>query len=222
MLKKLKTFAKGLISLALLLECQAKDSKDVAKQKVELADKSAFYLGVGYQLSAINTSYSTKSITDSYYMVGNGFGVVLGGKFLTQRKNLEHVGLRYGIFYDQTFSSYHSYISTYGMELSGLWDFTNTPKHFFGLEVGIGIAGASYLPGNALHGIIAKNLGQQNSLFQLLVNVGARFGLGHNEIALGLKFPTIANTKNQTINGLSATTLWHRLPVMYINYIYNF
>ncbi|GAA8521516.1 hypothetical protein oki105_11650 [Helicobacter pylori] len=155
-------------------------------------------------------------------MTGNGFGVVLGGKFVAKTQAVEHVGFRYGLFYDQTFSSHKSYISTYGLEFSGLWDAFNSPKMFLGLEFGLGIAGATYMPGEAMHGIIAQNLGKENSLFQLLVKVGFRFGFFHNEITFGLKFPFIPNKRTEIIDGLSATTLWHRLPVAYFNYIYNF
>ncbi|AFI06583.1 outer membrane protein [Helicobacter cetorum] len=221
-MKIFKTINKAFVASALSLALAQATELNENSKKPKLADRNAFYLGVGYQLSAINATFSNKFVSTTHYMVGNGVGVVLGGKFVAQRQNLEHVGLRYGVFYDQTFSSYKSYISTYGLEFSALWDAVNSPKRFFGLEFGLGIAGATYMPGNALNGVIAKDLGKQNSLFQLLVNVGMRFGSLHNEIALGLKFPTIPDVKNQTINGLSATTLWHRLPVAYVNYIYNF
>ncbi len=215
-----KATIKILIGMALLSSLQAAELDGAKKPK--LADRNAFYLGVGYQLSAINTFFSSKTTNESYFMTGNGFGVVLGGKFVAKTKDIEHVGLRYGLFYDQTFSSHKSCISTYGLEFSALWDGINSPKRFLGVEFGLGIAGATYTPGNAMHGVIAQNLGKENSLFQLLVNVGVRLGSFHNEIAFGLKFPVIPNKKTEIIDGLSATTLWHRLPVAYVNYIYNF
>ncbi len=216
-----KTMVKILMGMALLLPLQAIDLDENSK-KPKLADRNAFYLGVGYQLSAIRTFFSSKAMDKSYFMTGNGFGVVLGGKLVAKTKDAEHVGFRYGLFYDQTFSSYKSSISTYGLEFSGLWDAINSPKRFLGIEFGLGIAGATYMPRGAMHGVIAQHLGKENSLFQLLVNVGVRLGSLHNEIAFGLKFPVIPNKRTEIIDGLSATTLWHRLPVAYFNYIYNF
>ncbi len=208
------------MGMALLSALKAIDLDENSKPK--LADRNTFYFGVGYQLSAIRTFFSSKAVDKSYFMTGNGFGVVLGGKFVAKTKDAEHVGFRYGLFYDQTFSSCKSSIFTYGLEFSGLWDAINSPKRFLGVEFGLGIAGATYKPGGAMHGIIAQNLGKENSLFQLLVNVGFRLGSFHNEIAFGLKFPVIPNTKTESIEGLATTTLWHRLPVAYFNYIYNF
>ncbi len=218
-----KTMVKILMGMALLSSLQATEAElDEKSKKPKLADRNTFYLGVGYQLSAINTSFSTESVDKSYFMTGNGFGVVLGGKFVAKTQAVEHVGFRYGLFYDQTFSSYKSSISTYGLEFSGLWDAINSPKRFLGIEFGLGIAGATYMPRGAMHGVIAQHLGKENSLFQLLVNVGVRLGSLHNEIAFGLKFPVIPNKRTEMIDGLSTTTLWHRLPVAYVNYIYNF
>ncbi|GAA7378182.1 outer membrane protein [Helicobacter pylori] len=218
-----ETMVKILMGMALLSSLQAAEAElDEKSKKPKFADRNTFYLGVGYQLSAINTSFSTESVDKSYFMTGNGFGVVLGGKFVAKTQAVEHVGFRYGLFYDQTFSSHKSYISTYGLEFSGLWDAFNSQKMFLGLEFGLGIAGATYMPGGAMHGIIAQNLGKENSLFQLLVKVGFRFGFFHNEITFGLKFPFIPNKRTEIVDGLSTTTLWHRLPVAYFNYIYNF
>ncbi len=122
-----KTMVKILMGMALLSSLQATEAElDEKSKKPKLADRNTFYLGVGYQLSAINTSFSTESVDKSYFMTGNGFGVVLGGKFVAKTQAVEHVGFRYGLFYDQTFSSHKSYISTYGLEFSGLWDAFNS------------------------------------------------------------------------------------------------
>lgn len=106
-----KTMVKILMGMALLSSLQATEAElDEKSKKPKFADRNTFYLGVGYQLSAINTSFSTESVDKSYFMTGNGFGVVLGGKFVAKMQAVEHVGFRYGLFYDQTFSSHKSYI----------------------------------------------------------------------------------------------------------------
>lgn len=82
-----KTMVKILMGMALLSSLQATEAElDEKSKKPKLADRNTFYLGVGYQLSAINTSFSTESVDKSYFMTGNGFGVVLGGNLWLKRK----------------------------------------------------------------------------------------------------------------------------------------
>lgn len=82
-----KTTVKILMGMALLSSLQAAEAElDEKSKKPKFADRNTFYLGVGYQLSAINTSFSTESVDKSYFMTGNGFGVVLGGNLWPKRK----------------------------------------------------------------------------------------------------------------------------------------
>ncbi|AFI04673.1 outer membrane protein [Helicobacter cetorum] len=244
---------KFLLALALSCNTLSADSfKDAftkgdfifAGNKVEsptkrYADKSAFYMGLGYQLGSIqhnNTNINLTSaqvaIKDKSYTllnsalsptykrsyVSNGFGLMLGYKWVGKHKETKWFGFRWGLFYDMSASvygrgnlSYNGYntftanpfayqktesivISTYGTYMDLLLNAYNGDKFFAGFSVGVAFAGVNYdLSDKKTYKNYLKSAfgGKINdNAFQFLVNLGVRLGGKHNQFGFGIKIPT--------------------------------
>ncbi|WP_104713525.1 outer membrane protein [Helicobacter cetorum] len=247
-------------------------SKSNIKETSTYADKSAFYIGGGYQLGAVSKSQINLALMQQFSMLGfgyatlsqdvsqvnqtpsiplfpplvnpspaigsvflnyqkgepksstaisNGFGLTLGYKIIGKHKHTKWAGVRFGIFYDFSASTYKRgayfynltmqktnpiMISTYGAYLDWLINAYNGEKFFVGFRLGIAFAGASYsLKDSKIYQAYLNEYFGGNtttSAFQFLVNLGVRLGGKHNHFEFGIKIPTIesnymqANTNN--------------------------
>ncbi|WP_104748292.1 outer membrane protein [Helicobacter cetorum] len=209
------------------------------------ADKSAFYMGLGYQLGSIqhnNTNmdlfqYPNKdkivlsaleSPTQKRSYVSNGFGLMLGYKWVGKHKETKWFGFRWGLFYDMSASVYgrgslaynlfdsnpFAYqktesivISTYGTYMDLLLNAYNGDKFFAGFRIGIAFAGANYdLSDEKTYRNYLKNTfgGKiNNNAFQFLVNLGVRLGGKHNHFGFGIKIPTYYINNYMLMNKLN-------------------
>ncbi|AFI06589.1 outer membrane protein 3 [Helicobacter cetorum MIT 99-5656] len=239
------------------LNSKAKTFTHMQDTDAVYADKRAFYLGLGYQLGLVESKLKTtnygiqiKSLlsisgmleqqTETDYEISNGFGVVLGYKWVGKSQITKYFGFRWGLFYDLTASTYnrgdyfyentintetkeHIYkkngdikISTYGTYLDFLVNAYNGEKFFIGSRFGLAFGGSSYSVGdkNVYESYLKQYVGGNLTYktFQFIVDVGVRMGGKHSSFEWGVKFPTISNTYMQAnINAHEILSLLHGL-----------
>ncbi|WP_104713526.1 outer membrane protein [Helicobacter cetorum] len=199
----------------------------------QLADKSAWYAGIGFQLGGVsstkdNLPIATKQGAPYNVHVSTGWGIQAGYKARESKLN----AFRYGIFYDFTSSLYNTYaknsflfLSTYGVYGDWIPNVVNNERFFFGFRMGVAIAGSSYgmqmkhfdVPKHVCYGSSGSMLAQCTyTTFQFLVNLGVRMGGKHNQFELGVKIPTV------TQYGDVAQDFRRRIFAVYWDYIYSF
>ncbi|AFI05520.1 outer membrane protein [Helicobacter cetorum] len=158
--------------------------------------------------------------------ISNGFGLALGYKIVGKNKSNKWLGARFGVFYDQTFSTYSqgSYFSsltkqqnsniqifTYGVHADLLLNAINNEKFFTGFNLGVALAGVSYQMRDEKVYQAYLNRYFPNKLttnaFQFLFNVGMRLGDKHNSFEFGVKIPVIESVYLQAKNTNNSQTL---------------
>ncbi|WRC98062.1 outer membrane protein [Helicobacter pylori] len=205
-------------------------NKKVVSPIKRYADRSAFYLGLGYQLGSIQHNSSnlnlfqqfTKSqivfsdglspvFKNSY--VSNGFGVQVGYKWVGKHEETKWFGFRWGLFYDLSASLYglkesqSIIISTYGTYMDLLFNAYNGDKFFAGFNLGIAFAGVY----NKLSDVLLYQALLQDTFggkvdpngFQFLVNLGVRLGNKRNQFGFGIKVPTYYFNHYYSMNNIS-------------------
>ncbi|WP_104748284.1 outer membrane protein [Helicobacter cetorum] len=256
-----------LLVLGASLGLATESSLSKPKETSAYADKSAFYMGGGYQLGAVSKSQTDLDLSQRFSLLGgflgssyatlppsnqapnipllppivspnpiisstflnyqkgepksstavsNGFGLTLGYKIVGKNKNTKWAGVRFGIFYDFSASTYKRgayfsnltmqktnsmILSTYGAYVDWLINAYNSEKFFAGFRLGIAFAGVSYSLKNSkiyqtyLNEYLGGNIA--TSAFQFLVNLGVRLGGKHNHFEFGIKIPTIESNYMQ-------------------------
>ncbi|WP_104748283.1 outer membrane protein [Helicobacter cetorum] len=199
----------------------------------QLADRSAWYAGIGFQLGGVsgtknNLPIATKQGAPYNVHVSTGWGIDIGYKTRENKVN----AFRYGIFYDFTSSLYNTYaknsflfLSTYGIYGDWIPNVINNERFFFGFRTGVAIAGSSYgmqmkhsnVPKSVCYGSSGDSLAQCTyTTFQFLVNLGVRMGGKHNQFEMGIKIPVV------TQYGGIAQDFRRRIFAVYWNYTYSF
>ncbi|WP_120813581.1 outer membrane protein [Helicobacter pylori] len=205
-------------------------NKKVVSPIKRYADRSAFYLGLGYQLGSIQHNSSnlnlfqqfTKSqivfsdglspvFKNSY--VSNGFGVQVGYKWVGKHEETKWFGFRWGLFYDLSASLYGQkesqsiIISTYGTYMDLLLNAYNGDKFFAGFNLGIAFAGVYDKVSNELlyQALLLDTFGGKvdPNGFQFLVNLGVRLGNKRNQFGFGIKIPTYYFNHYYSMNNIS-------------------
>ncbi|MGL2787795.1 outer membrane protein [Helicobacter pylori] len=194
------------------------------------ADRSAFYLGLGYQLGSIQHNSSNLNLSQRFNKsqiifsdglspvfknsyVSNGLGVQVGYKWVGKHEETKWFGFRWGLFYDLSASLYGSQesqsviISTYGTSMDLLLNAYNGDKFFAGFNLGIAFAGVyDRLSDALLYQALLQNTfgGKVNSNgFQFLVDLGVRLGNEHNQFGFGIKIPTYYFNHYYSMNNIS-------------------
>ncbi|WP_187838154.1 outer membrane protein [Helicobacter pylori] len=205
-------------------------NKKVVSPIKRYADRSAFYLGLGYQLGSIQHNSSNLNLSQRFNKsqiifsdslspvfknsyVSNGLGVQVGYKWVGKHEETKWFGFRWGLFYDLSASLYGSQesqsviISTYGTSMDLLLNAYNGDKFFAGFNLGIAFAGVyDRLSDALLYQTLLQNTfgGKVNSNgFQFLVDLGVRLGNKRNQFGFGIKIPTYYFNHYYSMNNIS-------------------
>ncbi|WRA81849.1 outer membrane protein [Helicobacter pylori] len=205
-------------------------NKKVVSPIKRYADRSAFYLGLGYQLGSIQHNSSNLNLSQRFNKsqiifsdslspvfknsyVSNGLGVQVGYKWVGKHEETKWFGFRWGLFYDLSASLYGSQesqsiiISTYGTYMDLLLNAYNGDKFFAGFNLGIAFAGVyDRLSDALLYQVLLQNtFGGKVNLngFQFLVDLGVRLGNEHNQFGFGIKIPTYYFNHYYSMNNIS-------------------
>ncbi|GAA7901636.1 outer membrane protein [Helicobacter pylori] len=205
-------------------------NKKVVSPIKRYADRSAFYLGLGYQLGSIQHNSSNLNLSQRFNKsqiifsdslspvfknsyVSNGLGVQVGYKWVGKHEETKWFGFRWGLFYDLSASLYGQkesqsiIISTYGTYMDLLLNAYNGDKFFAGFNLGIAFAGVyDRLSDALLYQALLQNTfgGKVNpNGFQFLVNLGVRLGNEHNQFGFGIKIPTYYFNHYYSMNNIS-------------------
>ncbi|MGL2730694.1 outer membrane protein [Helicobacter pylori] len=194
------------------------------------ADRSAFYLGLGYQLGSIQHNSSNLNLSQRFNKsqiifsdslspvfknsyVSNGLGVQVGYKWVGKHEETKWFGFRWGLFYDLSASLYGPkesqsvIISTYGTYMDLLLNAYNGDKFFAGFNLGIAFAGVYDRLSDALlyQTLLQNTFGGKVNLngFQFLVDLGVRLGNKCNQFGFGIKIPTYYFNHYYSMNNIS-------------------
>ncbi|WQS64005.1 outer membrane protein [Helicobacter pylori] len=205
-------------------------NKKVVSPIKRYADRSAFYLGLGYQLGSIQHNSSNLNLSQRFNKsqiifsdslspvfknsyVSNGLGVQVGYKWVGKHEETKWFGFRWGLFYDLSASLYGPkesqsiIISTYGTYMDLLLNAYNGGKFFAGFNLGVAFAGVyDKLSDALLYQTLLQNTfgGKVNSNgFQFLVNLGVRLGNKRNQFGFGIKIPTYYFNHYYSMNNIS-------------------
>ncbi len=205
-------------------------NKKVVSPIKRYADRSAFYLGLGYQLGSIQHNSSNLNLFQRFNKsqiifsdslspvfknsyVSNGLGVQVGYKWVGKHEETKWFGFRWGLFYDLSASLYGQkesqsvIISTYGTYMDLLLNAYNGDKFFAGFNLGVAFAGVyDRLSDALLYQTLLQNTfgGKVNSNgFQFLVDLGVRLGNKHNQFGFGIKIPTYYFNHYYSMNNIS-------------------
>ncbi|GAA8140361.1 outer membrane protein [Helicobacter pylori] len=205
-------------------------NKKVVSLIKRYADRSAFYLGLGYQLGSIQHNSSNLNLSQRFNKsqiifsdslspvfknsyVSNGLGVQVGYKWVGKHEETKWFGFRWGLFYDLSASLYGPkesqsiIISTYGTYIDLLLNAYNGDKFFAGFNLGIAFAGVyDRLSDALLYQALLQNTfgGKVNpNGFQFLVDLGVRLGNEHNQFGFGIKIPTYYFNHYYSMNNIS-------------------
>ncbi|WP_120920924.1 outer membrane protein [Helicobacter pylori] len=205
-------------------------NKKVVSPIKRYADRSAFYLGLGYQLGSIQHNSSNLNLSQRFNKsqiifsdslspvfknsyVSNGLGVQVGYKWVGKHEETKWFGFRWGLFYDLSASLYGPkesqsiIISTYGTYIDLLLNAYNGDKFFAGFNLGIAFAGVyDRLSDALLYQALLQNTfgGKVNpNGFQFLVDLGVRLGNEHNQFGFGIKIPTYYFNHYYSMNNIS-------------------
>ncbi|MGL2359818.1 outer membrane protein [Helicobacter pylori] len=205
-------------------------NKKVVSPIKRYADRSAFYLGLGYQLGSIQHNSSNLNLAQQFNKsqiifsdglspvfknsyVSNGFGVQVGYKWVGKHEETKWFGFRWGLFYDLSASLYGQkesqsiIISTYGTYMDLLFNAYNGDKFFAGFNLGIAFAGVHDKLSDALlyQALLLDTFGGKvdPNGFQFLVNLGVRLGNKRNQFGFGIKVPTYYFNHYYSMNNIS-------------------
>ncbi|MGN8490457.1 outer membrane protein [Helicobacter pylori] len=205
-------------------------NKKVVSPIKRYADRSAFYLGLGYQLGSIQHNSSNLNLSQRFNKsqiifsdslspvfknsyVSNGLGVQVGYKWVGKHEETKWFGFRWGLFYDLSASLYGPkesqsiIISTYGTYMDLLLNAYNGDKFFAGFNLGIAFAGVYDRLSDALlyQALLQNTFGGKvdPNGFQFLVNLGVRLGNKHNQFGFGIKVPTYYFNHYYSMNNIS-------------------
>ncbi len=194
------------------------------------ADRSAFYLGLGYQLGSVQHNYSNLNLFQNFTKtqiifsdglspvfknsyVSNGLGVQAGYKWVGKHEETKWFGFRWGLFYDLSASLYGAQesqsiiISTYGSYMDLLFNAYNGDKFFAGFNLGIAFAGVYKKLSNELlyQTLLQDTFGGKvdPNGFQFLVDLGVRLGNKRNQFGFGIKIPTYYFNHYYSMNDIS-------------------
>ncbi len=205
-------------------------NKKVVSPIKRYADRSAFYLGLGYQLGSIQHNSSNLNLSQRFNKsqiifsdslspvfknsyVSNGLGVQVGYKWVGKHEETKWFGFRWGLFYDLSASLYGSQesqsiiISTYGTYMDLLLNAYNGDKFFAGFNLGIAFAGVYDRLSDALlyQALLLDTFGGKvdPNGFQFLVDLGVRLGNKCNQFGFGIKIPTYYFNHYYSMNNIS-------------------
>ncbi|EJB87042.1 outer membrane protein HorI [Helicobacter pylori Hp H-11] len=205
-------------------------NKKVVSPIKRYADRSAFYLGLGYQLGSIQHNYSNLNLSQQFNKsqiifsdglspvfknsyVSNGLGVQVGYKWVGKHEETKWFGFRWGLFYDLSASLYGPkesqsiIISTYGTYMDLLLNAYNGDKFFAGFNLGIAFAGVYDKVSNELlyQALLLDTFGGkvEPNGFQFLVDLGVRLGNKCNQFGFGIKIPTYYFNHYYSMNNIS-------------------
>ncbi|MFP6286847.1 outer membrane protein [Helicobacter pylori] len=205
-------------------------NKKVVSPIKRYADRSAFYLGLGYQLGSIQHNSSNLNLSQQFNKsqiifsdglspvfknsyVSNGLGVQVGYKWVGKHEETKWFGFRLGLFYDLSASLYGQkesqsvIISTYGTYMDLLLNAYNGDKFFAGFNLGIAFAGVYDKVSDALlyQALLLDTFGGKvdPNGFQFLVNLGVRLGNKRNQFGFGIKIPTYYFNHYYSMNNIS-------------------
>ncbi|NHB03299.1 outer membrane protein [Helicobacter pylori] len=205
-------------------------NKKVVSPIKRYADRSAFYLGLGYQLGSIQHNSSNLNLSQRFNKsqiifsdslspvfknsyVSNGLGVQVGYKWVGKHEETKWFGFRWGLFYDLSASLYGSQesqsiiISTYGTYMDLLLNAYNGDKFFAGFNLGIAFAGVYDKLSDALlyQALLLDTFGGKvdPNGFQFLVDLGVRLGNKRNQFGFGIKIPTYYFNHYYSMNNIS-------------------
>lgn len=205
-------------------------NKKVVSPIKRYADRSAFYLGLGYQLGSIQHNSSNLNLSQQFNKsqiifsdglspifknsyVSNGLGVQVGYKWVGKHEETKWFGFRWGLFYDLSASLYGQkesqsvIISTYGTYMDLLLNAYNGDKFFAGFNLGIAFAGVYDKLSDALlyQALLLDTFGGKvdPNGFQFLVNLGVRLGNKCNQFGFGIKIPTYYFNHYYSMNNIS-------------------
>ncbi|WP_220955690.1 outer membrane protein [Helicobacter pylori] len=205
-------------------------NKKVVSPIKRYADRSAFYLGLGYQLGSIQRNSSNLNLFQNFTRtqiifsdglspvfknsyVSNGLGVQVGYKWVGKHEETKWFGFRWGLFYDLSASLYglkesqSVIISTYGTYMDLLLNAYNGDKFFAGFNLGIAFAGVYNKLSDALlyQTLLQDTFGGKvdPNGFQFLVDLGVRLGNKRNQFGFGIKVPTYYFNHYYSMNNIS-------------------
>ncbi|UOR29670.1 outer membrane protein [Helicobacter pylori] len=205
-------------------------NKKVVSPIKRYADRSAFYLGLGYQLGSIQHNSSNLNLFQNFTKtqiifsdglspifknsyVSNGLGVQVGYKWVGKHEETKWFGFRWGLFYDLSASLYglkesqSVIISTYGTYMDLLFNAYNGDKFFAGFNLGIAFAGVYNKLSDALlyQTLLQDTFGGKvdPNGFQFLVDLGVRLGNKCNQFGFGIKIPTYYFNHYYSMNNIS-------------------
>ncbi|GAA7327643.1 outer membrane protein [Helicobacter pylori] len=205
-------------------------NKKVVSPIKRYADRSAFYLGLGYQLGSIQHNSSNLNLFQNFTKtqiifsdglspvfknsyVSNGLGVQVGYKWVGKHEETKWSGFRWGLFYDLSTSLYglkesqSVIVSTYGTYMDLLFNAYNGDKFFAGFNLGIAFAGVyDKLSDELLYQTLLQDTfgGKVDpNGFQFLVNLGVRLGNERNQFGFGIKVPTYYFNHYYSMNNIS-------------------
>ncbi len=205
-------------------------NKKVVSPIKRYADRSAFYLGLGYQLGSIQRNSSNLNLFQNFTRtqiifsdglspvfknsyVSNGLGVQVGYKWVGKHEETKWFGFRWGLFYDLSTSLYglketqSVIISTYGTYMDLLFNAYNGDKFFAGFNLGIAFAGVYNKLSDALlyQTLLQDTFGGKvdPNGFQFLVDLGVRLGNKRNQFGFGIKIPTYYFNHYYSMNNIS-------------------
>ncbi len=205
-------------------------NKKVVSPIKRYADRSAFYLGLGYQLGSIQHNSSNLNLFQCFTRtqiifsdglspvfknsyVSNGLGVQVGYKWVGKHEETKWFGFRWGLFYDLSASLYglkesqSVLISTYGTYMDLLFNAYNGDKFFAGFNLGMAFAGVYNKLSDALlyQTLLLGTFGGKVNPngFQFLVDLGVRLGNKHNQFGFGIKVPTYYFNHYYSMNNIS-------------------
>ncbi|MGL2693594.1 outer membrane protein [Helicobacter pylori] len=205
-------------------------NKKVVSPIKRYADRSAFYLGLGYQLGSVQHNSSNLNLSQQFNKsqivfsdglspvfknsyVSNGLGVQAGYKWVGKHEETKWFGFRWGLFYDLSASLYGQkesqsiIISTYGTYMDLLLNAYNGDKFFAGFNLGIAFAGVYDKLSDALlyQALLLDTFGGKvdPNGFQFLVNLGVRLGNKCNQFGFGIKIPTYYFNHYYSMNNIS-------------------
>ncbi|MGL2356511.1 outer membrane protein [Helicobacter pylori] len=205
-------------------------NKKVVSPIKRYADRSVFYLGLGYQLGSIQHNYSNLNLFQQFNKsqivfsdglspvfknsyVSNGLGVQVGYKWVGKHEETKWFGFRWGLFYDLSASLYglkesqSVIISTYGTYMDLLFNAYNGDKFFAGFNLGIAFAGVYDKVSDELlyQALLLDTFGGKvdPNGFQFLVGLGVRLGNKRNQFGFGIKIPTYYFNHYYSMNNIS-------------------
>ncbi len=205
-------------------------NKKVVSPIKRYADRSAFYLGLGYQLGSVQRNYSNLNLFQQFNKsqivfsdglspvfknsyVSNGLGVQAGYKWVGKHEETKWFGFRWGLFYDLSASLYGAQesqsviISTYGTYMDLLFNAYNGDKFFAGFNLGIAFAGVYDKVSDELlyQALLLDTFGGKVNPngFQFLVDLGVRLGNKRNQFGFGIKVPTYYFNHYYSMNNIS-------------------